>query len=378
MAPRGVSTWRRPYTSIYNDNYRYGTGLYSDTLTDIEKRYSDSISKTQLRSDRPDLTFTSFSGSNLSSSADPKGERKEETSYYSRPQQPLSPSPMPDVVRSDTFETIVNKTLKSAASALDENVDEVIRTRIEQRKQALARSLSQAEKENKEAADQEEEDFRRRLEIRKKALERARQVAELNESKSASADADDYVISSTKSRKVTSEETVKPTSLYDDAALWTLPRTSDKRADLDLDTSQSKRKAGGRQITTNGPSSSRWKDKSRELQDQVDSLEKSMSDGSTRLRSELSSLKSKYHMELSDLSGSVENTTQQATDLQRLCKRQANQLQELQSAYDSAQRNIHDVLEEMNVWQNKCKSLKKEMDRLREDVEMAVNKRSKA
>lgn len=261
MAPRGVSTWRRPYTSIYNDNYRYGTGLYSDTLSDIEKRYSDSISKTQLRSDRPDLTFTTFTGSNLSSSAAPKGESREEISYYSRPQQPLSPSPMPEIVRSPTFETILNKTLKSAASALDEDVDEVIRTRIEQRKQAIARSLSEAEKENKEAADQEEEDFRRRLEIRKKALERARQVAELKEAKSASADAEEYVVSSTKSRKVTTEETIKPTSLYDDATLWTLPKTSDKRADLDLDTSKSKKKAGGRQITTNGPSSSRWKDK---------------------------------------------------------------------------------------------------------------------
>ncbi|GFR18014.1 uncharacterized protein TNCT_359942 [Trichonephila clavata] len=77
MAPRGTSTWRRPYTSIYNDNYRYGTGLYSDTLSDIEKRYSDSLSKTQLRSDRPDLTFSSFSGSNLTSSPSPRGEARD-------------------------------------------------------------------------------------------------------------------------------------------------------------------------------------------------------------------------------------------------------------------------------------------------------------
>jgi hypothetical protein len=385
MAPRGVSTWRRPYTSIYNDNYRYGTGLYSDTLTDIEKRYSDSISRTQLRSDRPDLTFSAFSGSNLTSSATPASGDSGKDDLYSpytymppRQQQPQSPSPLPEIVRSPTFETRLNATLKSAASALDEDVDEVIRTRIEQRKQAIARSVSEAEKSE---AD-EDDDFRRRMEIRKKALERAKTATEIKSSKSTTAsDSDQQQYVSKSSKKVTtSEETkVKPTSLYDDASLWTLSKTSNKTAlDLDLDTSKSRRKAGGRQTPTNGPTSSRWKDKSRDLQDQVDSLEKSMSDGSTRLRSELTSLKSKYNTELYDLSGSVENTTQQATDLHRLCKRQATELQELQSAYNSAQRNIQDVLEEMNVWQNKCKSLKKEMDRLREDVEMAVNKRSKA
>lgn len=30
--------WRRPYTSIYNDNYRYGNSLYSGAVADIENR----------------------------------------------------------------------------------------------------------------------------------------------------------------------------------------------------------------------------------------------------------------------------------------------------------------------------------------------------
>jgi hypothetical protein len=30
--------WRRPYTSIYNDNYRFGNSLYSGAVADIENR----------------------------------------------------------------------------------------------------------------------------------------------------------------------------------------------------------------------------------------------------------------------------------------------------------------------------------------------------
>lgn len=365
MAPRGVSNWRRPYTSIYNDNYRYGTNLYSDTLTDIEKRYSESISKTQLRSDRPDLTFTAFSGSNLQSSPAPVADSSvRETYTFSRQ---LSASPTREFTRSPNFESRLNATLKSAAYELDEDVEDVITKRIEARKLALARSQSEI---HSKTETEEEDDFAARLERRKQAL------AKLQESR---ADSEEFTLKSKKTVSTTEKEVpLKPTSLYDDYSLWTLPKSTEKSSGLSLDVSKSKKKAVSRQTTTNGPSSTQWRDKSRNLQDQVESLDKSMSDTSTRLRTDLSSLRSKYHTEISDLSGSVENTTQQATDLQRLCKRQAGQLQELQSAYSGVERNVQEALSEMGVWQTKCKTLKKEMDRLREEVEQAINKRSKA
>lgn len=52
-----------------------------------------------------------------------------------------------------------------------------------------------------------------------------------------------------------------------------------------------------------------------------------MSNASNRLMSELSSLKSKYHTELIDLNSSVDTTSQQASELQKLCKRQARQIE---------------------------------------------------
>ena len=244
MAPRGVSTWRRPYTSIYNDNYRYGTGLYSDTLTDIEKRYSESISKTQLRSDRPDLTFTTFSGSNLQSSPTPVGDSSaRETVVFSRQ---LSASPTREFIRSPNFENRLNATLKSAAYELDEDVEDAINRRIEARKQALARSQSEV---HSKTEAEEDEEFRVRLERRKQAL------AKFQESRAESEE-----IATKLKKTVQKEEPPRPKSLYDDASLFTLPKSSDKLSGLDLDTSKSKRKSAGRQVSTNGPSS-QWRDK---------------------------------------------------------------------------------------------------------------------
>lgn len=250
MAPRGVSTWRRPYTSIYNDNYRYGTGLYSDTLTDIEKRYSESISKTHLRSDRPDLTFSTFSGSNLLSSPAPAEESgsARETTRFSRQ---LSVSPTREYTRSPNFESRLNATLKSAAFELDEDVEDAINKRIEARKQALARSQSEVHSYKTEA--EEDEEFRERLERRKKAL------AKFQESR---AESEEFATklqksSTTKSSSVREEERLRPTSLYDDASLWTLPKTTDKISDIP----KSRRKAGERQTTTTNGPSSQWRDK---------------------------------------------------------------------------------------------------------------------
>ncbi|KAG8193933.1 hypothetical protein JTE90_011485 [Oedothorax gibbosus] len=301
MAPKGVSNWKRPYTSIYNDNYKYGTGLYSDTLGDIEKRYSESLSKTQLRSDRPDLAFTTFAGSNLASSPTPGADR-------TTPTTPILPS----------FESRLNSALYSPYE-LDEQVQEAISSRAEQR--------------------------RHKAEASRKA-----------------AVTEDLLTTSMGDRN-----RPKSLCLYDE---WSLPRPHKVAIE--------EPEVPKRKTTSNGPSASGWREKSRHYQDQLETLEGNMSSVGNKLQAELSSLKNKYQGEIADLNRSVDVTSQQASDLQKLCKRQANQLLELQSAYEDSQRNVSDALEEVQLWQNKCRCIKKEMDRLREEVELAVQKTSRA
>lgn len=66
MAPKfAPKVWKRPYTSIYNNNYQYGNSLYSDQITDIERKYNEAMANTRLRHDRPDIGLSSFADSQL-------------------------------------------------------------------------------------------------------------------------------------------------------------------------------------------------------------------------------------------------------------------------------------------------------------------------
>lgn len=66
MAPKfAPKVWKRPYTSIYTDNYRYGNSLYSDAVDEIERKYNEALARTSFRRDRPDLGLSSFADSQL-------------------------------------------------------------------------------------------------------------------------------------------------------------------------------------------------------------------------------------------------------------------------------------------------------------------------
>lgn len=76
MAPKfAPKVWKRPYTSIYNDNYRYGNSLYSEAITDIEKKYNEAMANTRLRGDRPDLGLSSFTDSQLTGESAKRQDR---------------------------------------------------------------------------------------------------------------------------------------------------------------------------------------------------------------------------------------------------------------------------------------------------------------
>ncbi|OTF76334.1 hypothetical protein BLA29_003838 [Euroglyphus maynei] len=66
MAPKyAPKVWKRPHTSIYNDNYRYGNSLYSDAVDEIERKYNEALARTSFRRDRPDLGLSTFADSQL-------------------------------------------------------------------------------------------------------------------------------------------------------------------------------------------------------------------------------------------------------------------------------------------------------------------------
>lgn len=66
MAPKYLApkVWRRPYTSIYNDNYRFGNSLYEDAIYNLERKYQDTMARTLL--DRPEISLHGLNENSVS------------------------------------------------------------------------------------------------------------------------------------------------------------------------------------------------------------------------------------------------------------------------------------------------------------------------
>lgn len=107
---------------------------------------------------------------------------------------------------------------------------------------------------------------------------------------------------------------------------------------------------------------------------QVDELTHAMAETGVKVREEMTTVKGKFHSELNDLIATVEQTSKHCNDLQRTVKSQAAQLMEFQSAYDDIQRRLQDSQEEVGTWQRRCQHLRKEMDRLRSEMDVNANR----
>lgn len=66
MAPKFLApkVWRRPYTSIYNDNYRFGNSLYEDAIYNLERKYQDTMARSLL--DRPEISLRGLNEASVS------------------------------------------------------------------------------------------------------------------------------------------------------------------------------------------------------------------------------------------------------------------------------------------------------------------------
>ncbi|XP_067142692.1 paramyosin, short form-like [Centruroides vittatus] len=283
MAPR---TWRRPYTAIYDDNYKFGNSLYSGTLDSIEKKYHETLRQTHVRSDRPDLAMTSFAGSIVTSgplptTSDPVVPRLRGGGSPSSPRPRVRPEMPPSLTESDFLGPRIRPldfeiTLPTTRSAL---ADDEFFAEIEDRK------------------------ARRK---RKKRIERADMMDQFAEEITQSQD------------------------------------------------------------------SSYWADKCRDLQHELEQVSQSLVEAESRIKSEVIGTKGKIQNELTELAMALDASNQQNLELQKVIKKQAKQVIELQSNYEDVQRHLQGTMEQLESSQRRCQILKSEIDNLRSCVEQPI------
>ncbi|XP_076332614.1 uncharacterized protein LOC143240080 [Tachypleus tridentatus] len=277
MAPKGF--WRRPLTQMYNRNYQYGTGLYSGALEDIEKRYSDSMSRTRFAADRLD-TGLNVPTETLARSRSPRAEINAATT--SRPQSFHDTTSAPD-----TYDIRKSRTFDDFDS---------FRKRVLEEENPSSHVYFPHRSTYYGTYNIEED-----AETRGRGQRKHQEFSDLNPHEPLS------------------------------------------------------------NPTTN---SAQWMDRCRELQKQIEQLTQRVSDAETNVKTEVKEMKNKMQMEIVEVGRLLEETLKQNEEQQKVIKKQATRLAELESRYNEVQRHLEETNELLASSQLRCKTLHEEVTNL--------------
>ncbi|XP_053642014.1 paramyosin, long form isoform X1 [Cherax quadricarinatus] len=111
---------------------------------------------------------------------------------------------------------------------------------------------------------------------------------------------------------------------------------------------------------------------------EVDNLNARVVEAETRLKSEVTKIKKKMQVTITELEMSLDTTNKSNIDLQKTVKRQAISLQELQAHYDELQRQLQQTLDQYGVAQRRIQSLTAEYEEARANIDAAIRARRSA
>lgn len=110
---------------------------------------------------------------------------------------------------------------------------------------------------------------------------------------------------------------------------------------------------------------------------EIEQLNARVVEAETRLKTEVTRIKKKLQIHITELEMSLDVANKTNIDLQKICKKQSLQLTELQSHYDEVQRQLQQTLDQYGVAQRRLQSLTGELEETRLNYENALrSKRS--
>lgn len=108
---------------------------------------------------------------------------------------------------------------------------------------------------------------------------------------------------------------------------------------------------------------------------EVESLNTRVVEAETRLKSEVTKIKKKMQVTITELEMTLDTSNRSNIDLQKTVKKQSIQLQELQTHYDELQRQLQQTLDQYGVAQRRLQSLTAEYEEARANLDAAVRAR---
>jgi len=111
---------------------------------------------------------------------------------------------------------------------------------------------------------------------------------------------------------------------------------------------------------------------------EVDQLNARVVEAETRLKSEVTKIKKKMQITITELEMHIDTVNKSNIDLQKVNKKQYIQLQELQTHYDELQRQLQQTLDQYGVAQRRLQQLIAENEEFRANLEAATRARRNA
>lgn len=113
-------------------------------------------------------------------------------------------------------------------------------------------------------------------------------------------------------------------------------------------------------------------DSSKQTAIEIEQLNARVVEAETKLKTEVTRIKKKFQIQITELEMSLDVANKTNIDLQKVVKKQSLQLTELQAHYDEVQRQLQQTLDQYGVAQRRLASLTAELEEVRANYENAL------
>ncbi|XP_016934331.1 paramyosin, short form isoform X2 [Drosophila suzukii] len=374
----------RPATTTYEDNYGYTMNFYQPMLDyldakakglEVKKPHLPWVSERGLKQYRPSNAVRQYNADEIVRLSRTCAARADEIllSFRAQKRSPFSVQKLVDATRVAKHlepDTVVERSRQRRRRRQEELEDLIKRDTLK-----ILQRIRKIELDNE--VDQMSDDFKRS--IRGKSASAIAQAL-LSESerniKTAKKEEEDYISQTlVRSSRAVSRARSRSSSPLDGqlrAHALHIELMDDRLVDkLDHRVSSSLHNVKRQLSTLNQRTVEFYADSSKQTSIEIEQLNARVIEAETRLKTEVTRIKKKLQIQITELEMSLDVANKTNIDLQKVIKKQSLQLTELQAHYEDVQRQLQATLDQYAVAQRRLAGLNGELEEVRSHLDSA-------
>ncbi|XP_041673631.1 paramyosin, short form isoform X2 [Drosophila eugracilis] len=374
----------RPATTTYEDNYGYTMNFYQPMLDyldakakglEVKKPHLPWVSERGLKQYRPSNAVRQYNADEIVRLSRTCAARADEIllSFRAQKRSPFSVQKLVDASRVTKHlepDSVVERSRQRRRRRQEELEDLIKRDTLK-----ILQRIRKIELDNE--LDQMSDDFKRS--IRGKSASAIAQAL-LSESekniKTAKKEEEDYISQTlVRSSRAVSRARSRSSSPLDGqlrAHALHIELMDDRLVDkLDHRVSSSLHNVKRQLSTLNQRTVEFYADSSKQTSIEIEQLNARVIEAETRLKTEVTRIKKKLQIQITELEMSLDVANKTNIDLQKVIKKQSLQLTELQAHYEDVQRQLQATLDQYAVAQRRLAGLNGELDEVRSHLDSA-------